>query len=973
MTRVDSTDTDGEKEGWKLWSTDELESELARVEARRGLFPDTSEDHAPRSVSLGRYEVVRKIGRGGMGTVFLARDPALGRDVAVKVLHSPASDSEVERIAKRRRLQREAAALGQLTHPHVVRVYDVGEERGHTYIAMEYVSGGTLRDWREYTRPRPEQESILRTYANAGRGLAAAHASGLLHRDFKPDNVLVAGDGRVLVSDFGLVRGAKLPEEALCSREELSDTTEDVTRTGAVLGTPGYMAPELFSGRPAEAAADQFAFCVSLFEALVGRRPFAGRFKPAEMPWSTFPTAESASLRLMPRWVRQLLVRGLQPEPQARHPSMEALLHTLERGLNTGRRRRTWAVGAAGSITVAGALVGIFATDPQPQHRLCDLDTSRTPLITESQRDAVTLALSNAALSDPANASSRVLQHLDEQAERWANELSRACSTEQGQSPARRAQRLDCLQAEHHELTALVSVLEELDAKTAATSVEFVVSRPPAVSCDNETSLRGRVAPPEDPQSAIAVGRHRAALARGSMLISVGELERAREITKVVRASPHVELYPPLGLEADFLGARILWRSKRRTEALDALQMLELEAESQGHDRIALAASVLHLEVLVHEARPPREFQARLDYARARALRLGNDSALVNIEFSHAEHERRVGTPARALAVAEAALELARDRLGPGHPEVAYAHDYVSGALSSLYRYKAALEHKHAAISVLEQAYGHESLGVSVLLSTAGAVARLAGEHMLAQHWHTRAIAIVEARLGPDSPRLTTALAAAAVSALARGDAQEALRLLDRQLALQDREGIVSHSARRARVDAFILAGDLESAATAYQQASLAIASPRLDAPVWDRADTFRAGAQLALRQGDPQTAIRRALQAIDAAARSPSATLYPLIVLAQAQLQQGDIEKAEASLNRVERTGRGSIAALPLTLAELRATQLALALETQSPGVEQKRVLALASARQAFGPAHPARLALEGRAHEPKQSQRRP
>lgn len=962
MTRVDETEADDDNAGWKLWSNDELESELARVEAHRGLFPDSAQDKSQPSVALGRYQVVRAIGRGGMGTVFLARDPALGRDVAVKVLHSPDSDSEPARVAKRRRIQREATALGQLTHPHVVRVYDVGEERGHTYIAMEYVSGGTLRDWREYTRPRPDLGSILRTYEKAGRGLAAAHASGLLHRDFKPDNVLVSVDGRVLVSDFGLVRMAALPAELLSSRDERPNPTEDVTRTGAVLGTPAYMAPELFAGRPAEAATDQFAFCVSLFESLVGRRPFAGRFRPAEAPWSTFALAESASLRLMPRWVRLLLIRGLQPAPDARHPNMDALLRGIERGMNTGRRRRTWWLGGVASITVAGAFIGLAPQDPRVQHPLCSLNSEAASAIPVQQRDTIEAALRAANVLETPQALAKVLGHLDDRAEQWATQLGQACAPQVEQSEARRGGQLDCLQAELHNLTALAGVLESVDAKTAPTSVEFVVGRAPALSCDDERALRGRVAPPNDPQSAAAVELQRADLARGSMLVSVGELEDARAIAQAVRSSPEASGYAPLALEADFLAARILRKSKRRSQALDSLQALELAAEAQGHDRVALAASALHLQLLVHEGRPPMEFQARLDHARARALRLGDDAALVNIEFTHAEHQRRIGEPDRALEVANAALELAEDRLGPEHPEVAYAHDYISGALTNLNRYEAALEHKRAAIVILEQAYGRQSLGVSGLLNTAGAVARLAGEHALAQHWHTRAIAIIEARLGSESPRLTTSLAAAAVSAQARGDAAEALRLLDRQIALQDSEGIVSHTARRARVDAFILGGQLRSAAAAYKAATQALASAGPDAPVWDRADTLRAGAQLALLRGELDVATSRAAQAIEASRANPPGVVYPLIVLAQAQLQGGHLEDAAVALKHVAAYGGGAVGTLPRTLAELRATELTLARATNSPELAAKEVLALTSARQAFGPRHPARVALEER-----------
>ncbi|MBV1859517.1 MAG: serine/threonine-protein kinase [Nannocystaceae bacterium] len=960
MTQLHETQADDENEGWELWSTDELESDLARVEARRGLFPDSADDDSQRGVSLGRYEVLRRIGRGGMGTVFLARDPALARNVAIKVLHSAASDSEPDRATKRRRIQREATALAQLTHPQVVRVYDVGEERGHTYIAMEYVSGGTLRDWREYTRPRPDLASILRTYAKAGRGLAAAHASGLLHRDFKPDNVLVASDGRVLVSDFGLVRAASLPDEALSSREELSELTEDVTRTGAVLGTPGYMAPEVFAGRPAEAAADQFAFCVSLFETLVGRRPFAGRFKPARAPWSTFALAESTPLRQMPRWLRRLLIRGLEPNPRARHPDMDALLRTLERGRTTRRRRRTWWVASLGSAAVIGAFAGLSSAPPRVEHPLCSSDAPRASAVPSEQRKSIEAAFSASGLRNPDQAAAKILKHLDDRTQRWARELSEACTPEIERSAVRRGHKLDCLQAERHELTALTAALEAIDAETAGTGVEFVVGRAPALSCADDRALRGRVTPPSAPQLARAVEHHRGDLARGSMLVSVGELDQARTIAQGARASAAAAAFAPLALEADFLAARILWKAKRRTQALVALRALELEAESQGHDRVALGASVLHLELLVHEARPPMEFQARLDHARARARRLGDDVALINLEFTHAQHQQRIGHHQRALSVATAALELARDRLGAEHPEVAYAHDYVSGALTSLHRYEAALEHKRAAISTLEGAYGHGSIAVSVLLNTAGAVARHAGEHALAQHWHTRSIAIVEARLGLDSPRLTTSLAAAAVSAQARGDAQETLRLLDRQLALEDREGIVSHTARRRRIDALILGGQLESAAIAYQEATQALASAGLNAPVWDHADTLRAGAQLALLKGNWDTAVSRASQAVEASRTYPPSGVYPLIVLAQAQLAAGNLDDAAAVLERASQLGDGSVTTLPWPLAELRATQLDLARATNSPDIEEKRALALASVRRALGRHHPLRIAVE-------------
>src|SRR5690606_1441989 len=232
--------------------------------------------------TIGRYVVLAPLGRGAMGTVLAALDPELDRKVALKVLH------ETARGGDRARLQREAQALARLSHPNVMILHDVGtwvDPAGgrHVFLAMELVVGHTLSDWLA-SAPR-SVDAIVAVFAQAGRGLAAAHAAGLVHRDFKPHNVLVGSDGRVRVTDFGLARSfgedtrppitvdthtgpISLPELAL---------HETLTRTGEWVGTPAYMAPEQLQGGAADPRADQFAFCVALYEALHGQRPFAGR------------------------------------------------------------------------------------------------------------------------------------------------------------------------------------------------------------------------------------------------------------------------------------------------------------------------------------------------------------------------------------------------------------------------------------------------------------------------------------------------------------------------------------------------------------------------------------------------------------------------------------------------------------------------------------------------------------------------
>ncbi|MBX7084747.1 MAG: serine/threonine protein kinase [Nannocystaceae bacterium] len=301
-----------------------LELERLRGAVRAGLFSTPAE--LPR---LGRYTLLRCIGHGGMGIVYVARDEELGREVAIKLLRAEIGGGD------ERRLAHEARALAKLSHPNVVTVFDVGEHEGRRFIAMEYVVGQDLRRWLD--APRPLRE-VLRMFVAAGRGLQAAHAVGLVHRDFKPDNVLVGDDGRPRVLDFGLARG---PDAALTgsARPPSLPTGIDAlattfTSAGALIGTPAYMAPEQYLGEPADARTDQFAFAVSLYHAVWGERPFAGddahqlalaivrgRVRPGQ---PRYP---------VPAWLEAALARALRVDPGGRFEDMTAMLAAIEAGL----------------------------------------------------------------------------------------------------------------------------------------------------------------------------------------------------------------------------------------------------------------------------------------------------------------------------------------------------------------------------------------------------------------------------------------------------------------------------------------------------------------------------------------------------------------------------------------------------------------------------------------------------------------
>jgi serine/threonine protein kinase/formylglycine-generating enzyme required for sulfatase activity len=316
------------------------------------------EDVLRKGTSVGRYLVLERLGAGAMGVVYAAYDPELDRKIALKLLRAQEGRGG-EKARRQERLVREAKAIAKLSHPNVVGIFDVGLHEGQVFMAMEYLSGGTLRDWMN-AKKRPWRE-IVKMFIEVGQGLAAAHAEGLIHRDFKPDNVLLDKAGKPKVADFGLVRlGAMgldapgLVEEAFLEISKAASVP--LTRTGALAGTPAYMAPEQFLGRPIDARTDQFAFCVALYEALYGDRPFAGETVLAlggqVTKGQVRATPKSSDV---PTWVRACVARGLQVGPSDRHPGIDRLLTVL--AIDPGaRRRRRLLAGAASLLVVGGAL-----------------------------------------------------------------------------------------------------------------------------------------------------------------------------------------------------------------------------------------------------------------------------------------------------------------------------------------------------------------------------------------------------------------------------------------------------------------------------------------------------------------------------------------------------------------------------------------------------------------------------------------
>jgi serine/threonine protein kinase len=408
--------------------------------AREGRGPDAGE-------TIGKYRLDRVIGAGGMGIVWAAFDPDLERAVAIKLLRAGQAEATL-----RTRLLREARAMARLKHPNVLTVYEVGTDQGRDYIAMELVDGESLDLW---LARRPPREQVMAALFASGEGLAAAHEAGLVHRDFKPHNVLRSRGGHVYVTDFGLARGsleegveiehvpvAALPDRGAPRRPLDSLLDSPLTQTGVLIGTPAYMAPEQFAGHAPDARSDQFAFAVTAWEALTGARPFGG---------TTLAELESAAARGpgelaapdVPASVRAVLARGLDPSPAARWPDLPSLLRALAeassgRAASSRRRLRGWTIAGIAIAASIAASIGITALSRVSSSAGDDCDSPDQVFerAWSPRRKAALLA------AHPGGESIGAVVLLDKARQSWIGTYRRACAAPAGDE--RRAQ-LDCL------------------------------------------------------------------------------------------------------------------------------------------------------------------------------------------------------------------------------------------------------------------------------------------------------------------------------------------------------------------------------------------------------------------------------------------------------------------------------------------------------------------------------------------------
>jgi tetratricopeptide (TPR) repeat protein/predicted Ser/Thr protein kinase len=722
--------------------------------------PNTSSRRAPvseiaeRGSLIGRYVVLSRLGAGAMGVVLAAYDPELDRKVALKLLKVRGGD----RTAARQRLQREAQALAKLNHPNVVGVHDVGVHGDQLFVAMEFVEGETLGEW---MAPGRAWHVVVGVFEAAGRGLSAAHAQGLVHRDFKPDNVMIGADARVRVMDLGLARaaGEASPTEfSALVDEKLSALETPLTKTGAVMGTPAYMAPEQFSGLEATEKSDQFAYCVALFEALRGARPFHGDSLAAlAMAVSDGDISEPPHARPIPRWLQSLVRRGLASDPSMRFEDMNALLEEMSAGESRGRRRRAFGVVGVIGVLVAGA-VGWDRIDEQRSVLACDAEGGAIREVwNDETRRAVEESLRATGSAHAEVTARKLAPWLDQQADAWAQARTEAC-LEAGVRDHWTQDTLErsvwCMEERRLEMAALVAELRDAKPETVNAGV-MAVSGLRAVDPCLDEQLLARF--PEVPDTQRAdVEAVRAELSRVTALRATGDYEAGLALAQESLARAEELAWTPLIANARRQVGHLLSSTSEFAKSESALEQAYFEAASAGANEDAIEAATAMSYLVGTELQRPDD--AYRWWRHAEVLRASvPDPEGVRLALSLSELasvRRAMGDFDEALRLREESLPLFEEALGRDHPEVATALNNLGDLLYSMREYDRSLEFHERALEIYELALGPDHPDVSLSLNNLAAACYAMGEYEKARAFFERSLAIREVTFGPDHPEL---------------------------------------------------------------------------------------------------------------------------------------------------------------------------------------------------------------------------
>jgi tetratricopeptide (TPR) repeat protein len=786
------------------------EAEPTRVVGAPPPLPSETPEALPRGTSVGRYLVLERLGAGGMGEVYAAFDPQLNRKVAIKLL-LPGGEG-LEPGEAHARLLSEARAMARLSHPNVLPVYDIGDFGTRVFIALELVEGSTLRQWLK-AQPRRSHE-VVDVLTLAGRGLAAAHAVGLVHRDFKPDNVLVGKDGRVLVYDFGLAceqgtgtPGAPTPVDlaSILGAEHVSLSLDGplsrptsprtqpretpVTRAGHIMGTPGYMAPEQYRQEPVTAQADQFSFCATLYYALYGEHAFVGTgaaaLARATLEGRVRPPSRDTRV---PAWVREIVLKGLSLRPEDRYPSLEALLEALHVDPRVRRRRRVFITVAAGFLlaTVAGA-VGEW----HQRQSSCDAVDGRMAGVWDGARQqAVEKAFLATGQPYAADAWAGVRSALGAYATDWVGQQREACEATRLRGEASEevlTVRTACLERRRSELRALTDVLAQADGAVVERSVEAVRGLSELAPCEEVDPLAARVSLPTEPRVAHRVEGLRASLSRARALRASGQYAAGLAVAAPVATEARTLGYRPLVAEA-LLELGQQQAGFGNPEAERHLKEASWTADEVRLDEVRAEALVALTQLVAYDATRVRDGHDWYHQARALLVRTRREGRLLaELESAHGLVYAAEGDSAAAETSQRNALAALERASLQEDPQQAVVLRRLGTTLTAQGRHEEALPVYERAHATFRRALGAEHPRVGSTLVNLGTTLSALGRHAEALVPLRQGVAILERTLPEKHPFRSVALNALGAALWRDGKAGEAVRVLHRAVEAAER------------------------------------------------------------------------------------------------------------------------------------------------------------------------------------------